>query len=77
MHCQSAFLHLQGLANGPVVEQVKCRVQLQHRSTVSQAHRLRRLTVETIPNPPYEFLPSVFSLSMAWPPSLILKRRQP
>ena len=35
MHCWLAFLHSLALADGPVVEQVKCRVKLQHRSTVS------------------------------------------
>ena len=52
MHCLPEFLHSQTLADGPVVEQVECRVQLQHHLTVSQARWLGQLTVETIPNPP-------------------------
>ena len=52
MHYRPAFLHSHALADGPVVEQIKCLVQLQQRSTVSWARLLGRLTVETIPNPP-------------------------
>ena len=51
MYCRPAFQHLHSLANGPLVEQVECRVQLQHRSTVSQTRLLDGgLTVEHIPN---------------------------
>ena len=51
VHCRPALLHLHALADGPDVEQVEFRVQLQHHSTVSRACQLGRLIVETIPNP--------------------------
>ena len=44
-----------------MVEQVECRVQLQQRLTISQARRLGRLTLETIPNPPVGVSPFLFS----------------
>ena len=43
-----------------MVEQVECRVQLQHRSTISWARRLGQLTVETIPKPPVGVSPFLF-----------------
>ena len=52
VHCHPVFLHLHALADGPVVDQVECRVQLQHRSNISRARLLGRLNVETVPNPP-------------------------
>ena len=60
MHCLPAFLHLQALADWPVVEQVECRVQLQHRLTISWARWLGQLTVETIPKPPVGVSPFCF-----------------
>ena len=51
VQCRPALRHSHALAYGPVVEQVECRVQLQHGSTISRARRLDRLTVELVPNP--------------------------
>ena len=60
MHFLPAFLQSHALAYGPVVELAKCRVQLQHRSTVSRARLLGQLTVETLPNPPVGVSPFRF-----------------
>ena len=55
MHCLPAILHSHAPADGPMVEQVECQVQLKHCSTISQDHRLGLLTVETLPNPRRSF----------------------
>ena len=70
MHCLPTFLHSHASADGPMVEQVECQVQLQHCSTVSRDHRLRLLTIETLPNPRRSFS-LFFALPMAQPPSPI------
>ena len=76
MHCLPTFLHSHTLAYGPMEEQVECRVQLKHCSTVSWDRRLRLLAVGTIPNPRRSFS-LFFALPMAQPPSLIATRHQP
>ena len=43
-----------------MVKQVECQVQLQHRSTISLARLLERLTVEPEPNSPVEVSPFLF-----------------
>ena len=68
MHCLPALRHLHDRADGPVVEQIKCRVQLQHLSTISRAHRLERLTVELVPNSPVGGLDAVDNLNT--PPAI-------
>ena len=60
MHCRPALRDLHARAEGPVVEQVECRVQLQHRSTISWARQLERLTVELVPNSPVGVSPLLF-----------------
>ena len=51
MHCLSALRNSHACADGPVVEQVKYRVQLQHHSTISWACWLGQITVELVPKP--------------------------
>ena len=62
LHCWSEFRHLHVLANGCLVDQVECQVQLQHHSTsmrtcLTDGH----ITIELIPTPcssfPLLFLP--------------------
>ena len=49
MHCRPTFRHSHALPDGPVVEQVERRVQLQHRSTsLRTCLRDGRLNVELI-----------------------------
>ena len=60
VHCLPAFRHSHARADGPVVEQVECRVQLQHRSTISQDRQLERLTVELVPISPVGVSPFLF-----------------
>ena len=43
-----------------MVEQVECRVQLQHRLTSSRTHLLGQITVEPIPNSPVGVFPLLF-----------------
>ena len=60
MHCRSALRHLHARADGPMVEQVECQVQLQHRSTISRAHLLERIIVEPVPKSPVGVSPFLF-----------------
>ena len=60
MHCLPVFWHLHARADGPVVEQVECRVQLQHRSTISRDRWLGGLTLELVTNPPVGVSPLLF-----------------
>ena len=61
MQYRPVLQNLHALTDRPVLEQVKYRVQLQHRLT-SLRTRLTdgRLTVETIPNPPIGVSPFRF-----------------
>ena len=43
-----------------MVKQVECQVQLQHRSTISQALLLEQITVELVPKSPVEVSPFLF-----------------
>ena len=60
MHCRLALRHLHALADGTVEEQVQCRVQLQHRSTISWARLIERLTVEPVSKSPVGVSPFLF-----------------
>ena len=61
VHCWPALRHSHALADGPVVEQVECRVQLQHLLNSSHTRLLvGRLTVEPIPNPSVGVSPFLF-----------------
>ena len=60
MHCQPALRNSHTRADRPVVEQVKCRVHLQHCSTIFQACLLERPTVEPVPNFPVGVSPFLF-----------------
>ena len=60
MHCRPTLRHLHAQADGPVVEQVGCWVQLQHRSTISRARLIEQLTVELAPNSPVGVSPFLF-----------------
>ena len=58
-----AMLHLHALVDRPMVEQVKFRVQIQHRLTGLQTRLTdERLTVELIPNNPVGVSPFHFRL---------------
>ena len=52
MHFQPALRHSHARADGPMVEQVECWVQLQHHSTISWARLLELLTIKPVPNSP-------------------------
>ena len=61
VHCRPELRHSHAQEDGPVVEQVEFRVQLQHHSTSSRAHLLVvRLYVEPIPNPSVGVSPLLF-----------------
>ena len=60
MHFRTTLKHSHACADGPVMDQVKCRVQLQHCSTISWARRLERLTIELVPNSPVGVFPFLF-----------------
>ena len=60
MHCWPALRHSHACADRPVVEQVECQVQLQHRSTICRARLLEQLTVEPVPNSPVGISPFLF-----------------
>ena len=52
VHCRPALRNSHTRADGPVVEQVECRVQLQHHLTGLRTCLLDgRLTIEPIPTP--------------------------
>ena len=76
VHCRLALRHSHTRADWPVVEQVKCRVQLHHRSIRSQTRLLWRLTVELIPNYPIGVSPFRFFPSR-WPDCCQLSRHTP
>ena len=60
MHCRVTLRHLHTTLDGAMVEQVECRVQLHHRSTVSRARLLEQLTIEPVPNYPVGVSPFLF-----------------
>ena len=49
-----------GISDRAKIEQVECRVKLQHRSTISWARLIGRLTVEPVPNSPVGLSPFLF-----------------
>ena len=60
VHCCPTLRHSHALLDGPVVEQVDFRVQLQHRLTISWARWIEQLTVELLPNSPAGVSPFLF-----------------
>ena len=52
VHCLPALRHSHACTDGPVVDQVECRVQLHHHWTISRDRWLGRLAVELVINPP-------------------------
>ena len=61
VHCRPALQHSHALGGRPIVEQVECQVQLQHRSTGSRNRLIDgQLTVEPISTPPIGVSPFRF-----------------
>ena len=65
MYWNQAFRQLQAWLDGRSIEQVECRVQLQHRSTWQRACP-SYLPVETLLEPPIGVLPFRFPLPDGW-----------